>query len=433
MKTERTGKSVRLKFSLPAFPIMRNLSEHFQAGLSPSENPENYHPTIRACFTGYISQSIVNSYVPLLFLTFERSYNIPLSRITLLITVNFCLQLMIDLASVQFIDRIGYRASIILAHVLTAGGLILLTILPEILPSSFMGLFISVVIYGTGGGLLEVLVSPILEACPTPNKKKAMSLLHAFYSWGVIGVVALSTLFFTLFGIQNWKILTLLWTLVPIFNGIQFTRVPIRTLNRSGEKSMPVSELFRSRLFRLLFLMTLCAGACEQSIGQWASVFAEAGLGVKKSVGDLAGPMLFYAMMGTSQTIFGRHGEKMNLPRYMKLCAILDLCAYFLIGLTPFPLLSFIGCGLCGFGTGIMWPGTFSSASASLPRGGTALFALMALAGDLGSSSGPGLVGLISEISGGNLKTGMLSAAIFPVLLLISLTIEQKEELHLKN
>lgn len=380
-----------------------------------------YKRTLTACFIGYIVQAIVNNFAPLLFLTFQSTYGIPLSRITLLVTINFSLQLLIDLLSAGFIDKIGYRASVVLAHIFSAAGLILMTVLPGLLPDAFVGLLISVLVYALGGGLLEVLVSPIVEACPTDNKEKAMSLLHSFYCWGHVGVVLLSTLFFAVFGIENWKILALLWALVPLFNLILFATAPICTLNEDGEKGMSLSGLLTSKIFWILMLLMVCSGACEQAVSQWASTFAEKGLGISKTAGDLAGPMMFALLMGTSRLLYGKWGEKMNLQKCMAYSGVLCAVSYLLISLSPSPVLSLIGCGICGFSVGILWPGTFSMAAKQLRSGGTVLFALLALAGDLGCTGGPTYVGLISGAFGDDLKAGILAALIFPALLLLGL------------
>ncbi len=380
-----------------------------------------YKRTLTACFIGYIVQAIVNNFAPLLFLTFQSTYGIPLSRITLLVTINFSLQLLIDLLSAGFIDKIGYRASVVLAHIFSAAGLILMTVLPGLLPDAFVGLLISVLVYALGGGLLEVLVSPIVEACPTDNKEKAMSLLHSFYCWGHVGVVLLSTLFFAVFGIENWKILALLWALVPLFNLILFATAPICTLNEDGEKGMSLSGLLTSKIFWILMLLMVCSGACEQAVSQWASTFAEKGLGISKTAGDLAGPMMFALLMGTSRLLYGKWGEKMNLQKCMAYSGVLCAVSYLLISLSPIPVLSLIGCGICGFSVGILWPGTFSMAAKQLRSGGTVLFALLALAGDLGCTGGPTYVGLISGAFGDDLKAGILAALIFPAFLLLGL------------
>ena len=377
-----------------------------------------YHSTIYACFIGYIVQAIVNNFVPLLFLTFHGTYGIPMTQITLLITFNFGLQLLIDLLSVTFVDKIGYRVSMIIAHVCAAVGFILLAVLPDICDNAFAGLLIAVTVYAVGGGLLEVLVSPVMEACPTDNKEKAMSLLHSFYCWGHVAVVLISTLFFGIFGIDHWKIMACVWAVVPFANMILFTKVPIASLIEEGEKGMTIGELFRQKLFWILMLMMVCAGASEQAVSQWASAFAELGLGVSKSVGDLAGPMLFAVLMGSARAFYGKYGDRIELDKFMAGSCMLCVLSYLCISLVPNPVIGFVGCALCGLSVGIMWPGTFSKATASIARGGTAMFALLALAGDVGCSGGPTVVGMVSGVFGDNIKTGILAGVIFPFMLL---------------
>lgn len=387
-----------------------------------------YEKTITACFVGYIVQAIVNNFAPLLFLTFQETYGIPLSRITLLITFNFGLQLLVDLVSVTFVDRIGYRASMILAHLFAAAGLALLPVLPEAMADPFPGLMAAVALYAIGGGLLEVLVSPVVESCPSKQKEQTMSLLHSFYCWGHVGVVLLSTLFFRIFGIGNWKILAFLWALVPLANTAAFARVPIASLIREGERGQTLRELAGKKIFWIFMLMMVCSGASEQAVSQWASTFAEKGLGVSKTLGDLAGPMAFAVFMGTSRALYGKFGEGLDLDRLMAGSCLLCAASYLLICLVPSPAVGLLGCGLCGFSVGILWPGTFSKASAELPRGGTALFAMMALAGDVGCSGGPSLVGFVSERFGEDLKKGIFAALVFPVLLLAGLLLLKREK-----
>ena len=378
----------------------------------------NYNHTIKACFIGYIVQAIVNNFVPLLFLIFQSAYGIPLSKITLLITFNFFIQLTVDFLSAGLIDRIGYRVSMVLAHLLSAAGLLLLAFLPAILPDPFAGLLLSVMIYAIGGGLLEVLVSPVVEACPTDNKETAMSLLHSFYCWGHVGVILLSTLFFQVFGTGKWQFLAVLWAMIPLLNCLLFLKVPIYSLHENEDSESSLGALLSNKTFWIIFLLMICAGASEQAVSQWASAFAEAGLQVSKTVGDLAGPMFFAILMGTSRAIYGKYGEKMDLNKFMKISSCLCICSYLMISLSPWPILSLLGCGICGLSVGILWPGTFSIAAKQIPRGGTALFALLALGGDVGCSGGPTLVGMISSLFGGNLYRGILSTIIFPALML---------------
>lgn len=387
-----------------------------------------YNKTVYACFTGYVVQAIVNNFAPLLFLTFQGSYGIPLSKITMLVTINFILQLLVDLVSIGFVDRIGYRASMMLAHIFVAAGLVSLTVLPEVFEDPFAGLLIAVMVYAVGGGLLEVLVSPVMEACPTDNKEKAMSLLHSFYCWGHVGVVLCSTIYFRIFGIGSWKAMALIWAVIPLLNTFVFAKVPIAPLTPENETGLTIKALFSKRIFWILMLMMVCAGACEQSVSQWASTFAEKGLGVSKTVGDLAGPMAFAVLMGTSRAFYGRFGHKINLERFMIYSGILCILSYLCISLLQVPVLGLAGCALCGLSVEILWPATFSMAAASVKRGGTAMFAFLALAGDLGCSGGPTLVGVVSGYFGDDLRKGILAAVVFPVLLLLGIMGSRKSK-----
>lgn len=377
-----------------------------------------YNHTIYASFIGYIVQAIVNNFIPLLFLTFQASYNISLDKVTMLVTFNFSIQLLIDLVSVKFIDKIGYRAAIVLAHICSAVGLIGLTILPELFSNHYIGLLISVAIYAVGGGLIEVLVSPIVEACPTERKEAAMSLLHSFYCWGYVAVVLISTLFFKIFGISHWKYIAIIWAIVPIINTVYFLKVPITKLIKDGEEGLGIRQLFKLKAFWVMMLLMVCAGACEQAVSQWASAFAESGLGVSKTIGDLAGPLMFAVLMGCARAFYGKYSEKINLEKFMLLSGILCIISYLLISLSPLTVMGFVGCGLCGLSVGVLWPGTFSLSAKGIKGGGTAMFALLALAGDLGCSSGPTFVGIVSGSFGGDLKKGILAAIIFPVILI---------------
>ena len=386
----------------------------------------SFQRTINACFAGYVVQAVVNNFVPLLFVMFQDSYQIPLSKITLLITVNFVFQLVIDILSAGFIDKIGYKTSVIIAHFCAAAGLISLPVLPEIFGDPFVGILVSVMIYAVGGGLLEVLLSPIVEACPTANKEKAMSLLHSFYCWGHMGVVLLSTVFFSVFGISNWKVLALIWALIPVINGIVFFTAPIYSLQEEGEKGLSLKELLSKGVFWVMILLMVCSGASEQAVSQWASTFAEQGLGVSKTIGDLAGPMAFAFMMGLSRLFYGKYGDRIDLDKFMSGSTVLCLVSYLCISFAPFPVLSLAGCAVCGFSVGILWPGSFSKAAAAIKGGGTAMFAFLALAGDLGCSSGPTLAGFVSSHMGDNLKAGILAAIIFPVLMLAGIFLSRK-------
>ena len=387
---------------------------------------KRYDRTMRACFASYIVQAVINNFAPLLFVTFHDSFGIPLSKITLLVTFNFLLQLVIDAASVKFLDRIGYRAAAVLANLCSAAGLVLLTVLPGATADPFAGLLIAVSICALGGGLLEVVISPIVEACPSDGKERAMSMLHSFYCWGHVAVVLISTLFFAAFGLARWRIMALIWAALPLIVSLMFLNVPIEGLLGEGERGMSLRELACSKVFWLMFAAMLCSGASEQSVSQWASVLAEKGLGVSKALGDLTGPMLFAICMGTARLLYGKFGDRIPLKKFMLGSCALCVFAYLLIGFAPVPALGLIGCGICGFSVGIFWPGTVSLASAAMRRGGTALFCLLALAGDLGCSAGPTLAGMVSSAAGDNIRAGILAAVVFPVLLMLCVLRQRK-------
>ena len=384
-----------------------------------------YRHTIRACFIGYIIQAIVNNFVPLLFVTFQSQYHIPLSQITVLITVNFVVQLSVDLLSVFLIDRMGYRASAFVAHAFIIVGMAALIFLPELFPNAFVGLLISVVIYAVGGGFLEVLLSPLVEACPTEHKSQTMAVLHSFYCWGSVAVILLSTLFFALFGIENWKWLSCIWAIIPLYNVFNFAVCPIEHPTEGG-KGMSIGSLLKVPLFWLSILLMVCAGASELSMAQWASAFTESALGLSKSMGDIAGPCMFAVTMGISRSLYGKYGEKIDLMKFMIGSGALCLACYITASLSEIPLLGLVGCIVCGFSVGIMWPGTISICSAKIPSGGTAMFALLAMAGDMGGALGPAVVGSISQNAGDNIQKGMFAGCVFPLVLIISVLFVKK-------
>ena len=381
-----------------------------------------YQKTLGACYLGFVTQAIAANFAPLLFLTFQNTYGISLEKIALIPVVFYLTQLLIDLGATRFADKIGYRICVVTSQVVSAAGLMLLAILPEVLPVPFPGILIGVVFYAIGSGLVEVLVSPIVEACPFENKDGRMRFLHSFYCWGAVGVILGSTLFFTVFGTENWRILTLIWALVPLVNVFQFLTCPIERLVKDGG-SLPLRKLLRLPLLWMMILLMICSGASEATMAQWASAFTESALGVSKTVGDLAGPCLFAVFMGISRMLYGKMSENLNLTKTMLLSGLLCVSCYLLASLSPLPILGLTGCALCGFSVGIMWPGTISLSSQKCPQGGTAMFAFLALAGDFGGTVSPAMVGSFSELVGGNLKTGLLAATIFPILLVVCLLV----------
>ncbi len=376
--------------------------------------------TVAACYGGYVTQAIVNNFAPLLFLTFQREYGISLTLIGAMITVNFGIQLFIDCVSSRFVDKIGYRPCLVAAHVLAGAGLILLAVLPDVLPSPIAGLFAASAVYAVGGGLIEVLVSPAVEACPTKNKRAAMSMLHSFYCWGQVCVVALSALFFALAGIENWRILACIWAALPLLNAVAFLFVPFFPLVEEG-KSLRLGQLLRTRAFWLCAVLVLCAGGAELAVSQWASAFAESGLGVSKTVGDLLGPCMFAVCMGTSRVLFSLFGGRMRTETALAVSSLFCVGGYAMCAFAPASAawLGLAGCGVVGFFVGILWPGTFSYASARIPGGGTAMFALLALAGDAGCASAPTAVGALADRFGGSLSLGIAFGMIFPALMFV--------------
>ena len=383
---------------------------------------KNYKKTLIACYLGFITQAIVANFAPLLFLLFHKNFNIPLGQIALISSVFFFTQLVVDLFCAKYVDSIGYRKCIVASEVCAGLGLIGLAFLPGILPSPFTGITISVVLYAIGSGLIEVLCSPIVEACPFDNKESVMSLLHSFYCWGSVGVILFSTAFFAIFGIENWKILSCILAIIPLYNIYNFATCPIEHLTEEGQ-GMSISELFKTPLFWISIILMICAGASELSMSQWASAYAESALGLTKTLGDIAGPCLFAVFMGISRVFYGKYGENIDLKKFMFGSGCLCLVCYLMASLSSNPMVGLIGCIVCGASVAIMWPGTISLSSKQFPKGGTAMFALLAMAGDLGGTFGPGIVGNVTQQAGDNIQKGLLVGCIFPIVLVISIII----------
>lgn len=381
---------------------------------------KNYKKTLTACYLGFVTQAITANFAPLLFLTFRDSYGITLKNIAAIPLVFYFTQLIVDLAATKFADKIGYRICVAVSQVLSALGLLLMAFLPEMLSQTFTGIIISVVLYAIGSGLIEVLVSPIVEACPFENKEGMMSLLHSFYCWGAAAVILGSTAFFALFGTENWKMLTVIWALVPLYNTFNFISCPIEKLVDDGQ-SMPTGQLLKLPLFWLMIILMVCSGASEAAMAQWASAFTEAAIGVSKTAGDLAGPCMFAVLMGISRILYSKFSEKLDLTKVMLVCGIMCAGCYLIAALSETAALGLAGCAVCGFAVGIMWPGSISISSQKCPAGGTAMFAFLALAGDLGAMASPAMVGTVSETAGGNLKIGLLAATVFPAMLAVCL------------
>ena len=377
-----------------------------------------YQKTLLACYLSFVTQAICANFLPLLYMTFHEDYGLSFGNLAVISAVFFLTQLVVDFICAKAVDKIGYRPCIITSEIACGVGLAGLSILPDVTPTPFLGILICVIVYAIGSGLIEVLASPIIEACPFENKESMMSLLHSFYCWGFLGVILLSTLFFTIFGLENWRILACIWALIPIYNIYNFVTCPIEKLVEEGE-GLTMGQLLKTKFFWIFIVLMVCAGSSEIAMTQWASAFAESALQVSKTVGDLAGPCGFAICMGISRILYGKFGEKVDLSAFMIFSGILCVGCYLLAGLGNAPALGLIGCALCGFSVGIMWPGSISVASKTIPKGGTAMFALLALAGDLGGTVAPTLVGNISQMAGDNLKAGILAGIVFPIGLVL--------------
>lgn len=388
---------------------------------------KKYTSTKIACYTGYFVQAIINNLAPLFYAIFQEEFGINYTKISWLIMLNFVTQLVVDIASVKVIAKIGYRASIVLAHVFSAIGLFLLGNLPRAMDNHYIGLVIPIIIYATGSGLIEVLVSPIVEGLPLENKSGEMSLLHSFYCWGQMSVVLLTTVAIKFAGSENWIYAPMLWAIIPFINMFAFMRVPIFPPVPEGKDEMKVSELFSKKTFILLCVLMLCSGASELGMAQWASTFAEKSLGVDKLTGDLLGPCLFALLMASARVVFGLLGDRIDIRKVLTFSAALCVTSYLTVTLSSSPILSLVGCGLCGLSVATMWPGVFSFAAKVFPQGGTALFAMLAVFGDFGCAFGPWLAGVVSDgirtssLQFDPLKFGLLTLVIFPVTMIVTI------------
>ncbi len=398
----------------------------------------NYRSTLYACYLGYITQAAVVNLSPILFIIYQNAFGLSFEKLGRLILINFVTQLLTDLMAVRYINRIGLRRAAIIGHLCAVAGFIMMSTLPRILPSPYTGLVISAVVYAIGGGLIEVLVSPTVDALPGEAKDAAMSLLHSFYSWGQVAVMLLSTLFIRVFGAENWYWLPLLWGIVPAFNAWLFSRVPLAPMPDEDEQT-PLRTLLVRPLFLLAMLMMICSGAAEQAVAQWSSLFAEVALGIPKLLGDVLGPVMFAVCMAIGRTAYGIWGERLNLRRTLLFSAALCIACYAMIVFTHSPALSLIGVAVSGLAVCIMWPGMLRVASSTYPLGGTPMFGVLAIMGDVGCALGPWLTGLVSDSAQSlavtlawamgagwdaeqiGLRIGLLSAVIFPVVMLVGL------------
>lgn len=404
-----------------------------------------YKHTLRACYIGYITQAIVNNLAPILFIIFQKQFHISFEEIGRLVLINFATQTVADVIAINYVDKLGYRKSAILAHIFCAIGLIGLSILPQVMPSPYIGLIMAVMIYALGGGILEVLVSPIVESIPGDEKASAMSLLHSFYCWGQMGVVFITTILLKLIGNDMWTIIPIIWAIIPIYNGVKFIKVPLIPL-MPQEEQVPIKILLKSNHILVAFMLMLCAGASELTMSQWSSIFAEKGLSVPKVIGDITGPCMFAIFMGIGRTLYGIWGSKINLRKALFGSGILCITCYGVTVFSPWPILSLIACAICGLSVSLMWPGTFSLSAKMYPKGGTAMFGMLAIFGDLGGSFGPWLAGFMSDTAQKStkiieigqvyninldqlgLKSGLFIATIFPIILVVAVIFLKDEK-----
>ncbi len=380
----------------------------------------NYKSTLHACYLGYITQALIVNLPPLLFVVFQGKFGLNYTMLGSLVVTIFVTQLIVDALAIKFVDKVGQRVSAVIAHAFAAVGMITLAFLPRILPTPYIGLVISFILFSIGGGLIEVLVSPIVESLPGEAKASAMSLLHSFYSWGQVLVIIVSTFALRAVGQDLWFLLPLVWSLLPLFTMFKFTKVPL-VPPIEEEKRTPLKTLFRSKIFLLALLLMVCSGASEQSMSQWASLFAEKGLGISKTLGDILGPCMFAVMMGIVRTWYGVKGQNVNMQKTLIVCSVLCIASFVITAFAPIPAISLLGCALCGLSVSLMWPGMLSITAAGYPAGGVAMFAILALGGDLGCSVGPQFTGIIADMS--SLNWGLLAAIIFPAIMLIGLVL----------
>lgn len=405
-----------------------------------------------ACYLGMITQAVSINFPALLYVVFHQEYGVSFSALGTLVVMIFAAQMLVDIWCAHNVERIGYRAASVAAAGFSAAGMLLLPLLVTTLPPPlvFPGIVVALLLTAIGSGFLEVIVSPLIEALPSRRKAADMAILHAAYCWGFVICVLGSTAFFALFGLRRWPLLAVLWSILPLIGTYLFAFAPLRSPVAEGQQAMRLGELFRSRAFPLMLLMMVCGGAAEQAMAQWASLFAQLGMGVSKTAGDLLGPLLFAVLMGSSRTYYGVRCSSLDLKKELRRCALLGVCGYLLAVFGQHPILCLVGCGVCGYAVGIFWPGTISLSAKFFPLGGSAMFSLLAMGGDIGCMLGPGLVGWVSDGIQGlyahatgfagmvtrllgtaenvqmSLKTGLLTALLFPVGILLLLRVVRR-------
>lgn len=407
-----------------------NINQHFYR--RGKMKKANYSHTLAACCLAYLSQSVASTFLPLLFVRFGSEFGLSIGRLTVLVTVTFFTQIFVDAAAPLIVRKTGYRALTITAAAFSFCGFAGLSFMADVMPDPFAGLLICTVLYAIGSGLIEVLITPIVESCPTQKKAGMMAFVHSSYCAGCVAVVLLSTLFFKTAGIENWRILALLFSAVPFTGAVCFCFVPIRTPEEERRRGS-VADMAKTPLFWLFGVVMICAGASELSMSQWASAFAEAGLGVSKTTGDLLGPCAFALLMFIGRIVYGKVSDKVNIMKIMFGCSVLCIVSYLVASLSPDPIVALAGCCLCGLAVAPMWPATFSLSARYMPNISSVVYAAYALLGDLGCTGGPTAVGMLSG-SSSDISRGLLFSVAFPALLILSLAgasvVIKKNKLH---
>lgn len=381
-----------------------------------TELEKKYLPTKLAGYVGFIVQAIVNNFLPILFIVFQDVYGLGYEKLGRLIVINFATQMFIDFITPKIIHKLGYRRAAFLCQFTACVGLCLMAVLPRFMSNTYLAIIISIVFYATGSGLMEVILSPMIEMLPTGNKSGNMAVLHSFYCWGQTVVVPLTTLMVFIFGRENWTYIPLVWAVVPFVNMFTFLRVPIVEPD-SEEKQSTFLELARTPKFVVYMVMMLCAGASEIAMSQWSSLFVEQALGVSKAIGDIVGPCLFALFMALGRVIYASLSKKVSFTRLLIWLNLLCFICYVMVALCHIAVLSLVFCALCGLSVSISWPGIYSAGARTFKTGGAVMFSAFAMCGDTGCALGPGLVGLVAEYT--NLNVGFLVAAVFPLIMVI--------------
>ncbi len=377
---------------------------------------KKYFPTKLAGYVGFVVQAIVNNFLPILFIVFQNVYNLSYEKLGRLILFNFATQMFIDLITPKIIAKIGYRKAASLSQGAAAAGLILLGTLPSLMNNTYLAIIISIIIYATGSGLMEVILSPMIEMLPTGNKSGNMAVLHSFYCWGQAFTVLVTTGLVFLFGFKQWYFIPAIWAIIPFLNMFSFLRVPI-VQPSPDEKMSTFSELVKKPLFLVYMVMMFCAGASEIAMAEWASIFAQNALGVSKAIGDITGPCAFALFMGTGRVVYAKLSKKVSFTKMLVILNIFCFVCYMVVAVCKIPIIALIFCAVCGFTVSISWPGIYSAGARTFTTGGAVMFSVFAMCGDTGCALGPWLIGVLADKF--SLNVGFAAASVFPLVMVI--------------